>query len=176
MSRATLPEVLLGMRGLLLVCLAGGAATAEAQTVFEAGKFGNWTLHQSEDAGQKICFAVSEPTEKTPPGANRGKVLLYVSAWTKDGIKTEVSVKQGYPIKPGSEVAVTVGADSFQLFAKDERAFVADQASELKLVEVMKGGATLTVAGTSARGTATLDTYSLTGLTQALEAMAASCP
>jgi invasion protein IalB len=149
---------------------------ARAQTAVETGKFGAWRLHQSDEGGNKLCFAATPPQETAPPGANRGKILLYVSAWPTDGVKSEVSVKLGYPIKSGSEVAVTVGTDVFKLFPKEERAFVADQTEELKLIDAMKKGAKLVVEATSERGTATTDTYSLSGLTQALQAMATSCP
>jgi hypothetical protein len=147
-----------------------------AQNAVETGRFGNWILHQSNAAGHRICFAATEPKAKEPAGANRAKTLLYISAWPKEGVKSEFSVKLGYPIKSGSEVTVLVGNDAFKLFAKDERAFVADETDELKLIEAMKKGSKLVVQATSERGTATTDTYSLTGLGQALQAMAASCP
>ncbi len=149
---------------------------ARAQTAVEAGKFSDWSLNLATEANQKLCFAATLPRTKEPPGANRGKALLYISAWPKDGIKSEVSVKLGYKIKPDSEITVAVGDDTFKLFANDERAFVADATDELKLLEAMKKGSKLTVKATSARGTATTDTYSLSGLGQALQALAQRCP
>ena len=93
-----------------------------------------------------------------------------------DGVKAEISVKLGYPIKTGSDITVMVGNDTFTLFPKEERAYVADATEELKLIEAMKKGSKLTVQATSERGTATTDTYSLAGLSQALQALAAACP
>lgn len=167
---ATLPT-LLALAGVFLAPLA-----AWAQTAVEAGKFSDWSLNLANDADQNICFAATLPRTKEPPGANRGKTLLYISAWPKDGIKSEVSVKLGYKIKPGSEIIVVVGDDTFKLFPNDERAFVADATEELKLLEAMKKGTKLVVKATSARGTATTDTYSLVGLGQALQALAQRCP
>jgi hypothetical protein len=85
-------------------------------------------------------------------------------------------VKLGYPIKTPSTVTVSVGDESFKLFPKDERAYVADTTEEMKLVEALKKGSTASVAATSTRGTDTTDTYSLTGVTQALQALATNCP
>jgi hypothetical protein len=149
---------------------------AVAQTAVELGRYGDWSLHQGDQEGHRICFAASQPKEKSPPGANRAKTLLYVSAWPKEGVKSEISVKLGYPIKSGSEVTVTVGNDVFKLFPKEERAYVDDQTEELKLIEAMKKGSKLVVQATSERGTATTDVYSLAGLSQALQVMTQTCP
>jgi invasion protein IalB len=152
------------------------ASVASAQTAVETGRFGNWIVHQSAGGGSKICFAASLPKVKEPATANRAKIVLYISAWPKEGVKSEISIKMGYPIKAGSTVAVTIGSDAFNLFAKDDRAYVADPTEELKLIEAMKKGSKLTVQGSSEKGTVTTDTYSLGGLGQAMQALAAACP
>jgi invasion protein IalB len=103
--------------------------------------------------------------------------LFYISAWPKDGVKAEVSVKLGFPVKSGSDVKVSIDKDSFKLFPKDERAFVADATQELKLIEAMKKGTRLKVEAKGERGTTTTtDTYSLSGFSQAIQALAAACP
>lgn len=173
MPPSSLPILLAGL--VLLWAPPLGAQEPET-TALETGKFGDWIVHQNAGDGPKICFAASQPKIKEPAGANRSKIVLYVSAWPKEGVKSEVSIKLGYPIKPDSPVAVTVGADAFELFAKDDRAYVSDPTEELKLVEAMKKGATLTVQATSTRGTQTKDTYSLQGVGQALAALAEACP
>lgn len=151
-------------------------AAQSAEGAVETGRYGQWILHQSTGDDPKICFAASQPQTKEPAGANRSAIVFYVSAWPKDGIKSEVSIKLGYPIRPDSPVTVTVGSDEFQLFAKDDRAYVADPTEELKLIEAMKKGSSLVVKATSARGTDTTDTYSLQGVTRALQEMASACP
>jgi invasion protein IalB len=148
---------------------------ANAQTTTVEGTFGAWSLYANDNTGAKLCFAAAAPTEKKPATANRGPTLLYVSAWPKDGIRSEVSVKLGYPVKPDSTVTVTIGTDTFSLFAKDERAYVADPTQELKLVEALKKGSKADVTATSARGTETTDTYTLSGLTQALTELSKTC-
>jgi invasion protein IalB len=153
--------------------IAASPLTAAAQGAVETGRYGAWIMHQSADAASKICFAATLPTAKEPAGANRAKTLLYVSAWPKEGVKAELSIKLGYRIK--GDITVTVGNDAFTLFPKDDRAYVADATDELKLIEAMKKGSKLTVQATSERGTATTDTYSLAGLSQALQALAAAC-
>jgi invasion protein IalB len=161
----------------ILIAAFAVAPDATAQgTALETGKFGDWIVHQNAGSGPKICFAASLPKLKEPAGANRAKIVLYVSAWPKEGVKTEFSVKLGYTIKAGSPVAVSVGTDAFELFSKDDRAYVADPTEELKMIEAMKSGQTVVVKATSAKGTATTDTYSLKGLDKALQAVATACP
>jgi len=161
-------------RAALVVAMLNGAPAA-AEGAVETGRFGEWSLNLSEGPSSKLCFAATEPKSKEPAGANRTKTVFYVSAWPKEGVKSEISVKLGFPIKTGSQVTVTVGKDAYKLFAKEERAFVADATQELKLIEAMKKASKMVVQATSERGTATSDTYSLSGLNQALAAMATSC-
>lgn len=149
------------------------AARAEGVTV--AGTFGAWSLYKSESKTHKICFVAAAPEDKKPAKANRATVLFYISAWPKDGVRSEVSVKLGYQIKAKSPVKVAIGEQSFELFGKDERAFVADATDELKLIEQLKKGSKMTVDGISERGTETSDTYSLAGISQALQQMAGEC-
>lgn len=142
----------------------------------KTGTAGDWILHQNAGDGPKTCFAATLPRTKEPAGANRAKVVLYVSAWPKDGVKSEFSVKLGYRIKPDTPVTATIGSDAFKLFADEDRAYVADASEELKLIEAMKRSPRLVVQATSTRGTQTTDTYSLAGLGQALQAIASACP
>jgi len=160
----------------LIVLVAASAVAAGEQTAVEVSKSGDWIVHQSAGDGPKICFAVASPKLREPAGANRAKTLLYVSMWPKQGVKSEVSIKLGYQIKSGTEVAVSVGTDTFRLFGKEDRAYIANPTEELKLIAAMKSGQKLVVRATSERGTATTDTYSLAGLGQAMQAMAAACP
>lgn len=163
-----------GILAAALCCLMPSQAASQGAN--KLGAFGNWSLNATPDAANKTCFAATSPTLKEPAGANRAPVVLYISAWPKDGVKSEISIKLGYKVKTGSDVVVTIGTATYTLFAKDDRAFVADATQELKLLDEMRKGAKLQVQATSERGTSTIDTYSLAGLTQAMKALAQSCP
>lgn len=174
MMKTRLKLRLFALAALTAAGLSGPPETAAATVV--AGQFGDWALHINETGATKICFAAAEPKEKLPQGTNRATTVFYVSAWPKEGVKGEVSVKLGFPIKSQSMVAVLVGKDEFKLFSKEERAFVSDATQELKLIESMKKGSGLVVKATSERGTATTDTYSLNGFAQAIQELAKACP
>jgi len=149
---------------------------ANAQTVALVDHQGTWSLYADTASPKQVCFVAAAPQAVEPIGANRGPIYFYISAWPKDGIKLEPSIKAGYPVKPDKDMTVTIGSDIFKLFGKGDRGFVNDPTEELKLIESMKKGSSAIVKGVSAKGTGTTDTYSLSGLAQALDKMAATCP
>lgn len=153
----------------------GDQPPAQAETRI-IGRFNNWILYAHEGGQAQICFAAAQPMTTEPSGARREPIFFYITAWPKDGVRSEVSVKIGYRFKSSSAVTVTVGASRFNMFTVEDRAFVADPTEELKFVEAMKKAPAMVVQGVSERGTATRDMYSLSGLAQAIQALAAGCP
>ncbi len=151
------------------------ASPAYAQTAKLLDTFKDWQVFVHEANDEKVCFAASAPKEKAPKGVNRGSVFLYLTTWKKDDVRNEVSIKVGYTFKPESVPVVTVGSDTFELYAKDDKAFMRDPAEERKLIDAMKKGSTLTMTGLSSRGTKTEDSYSLYGLTAALGEVEKAC-
>ncbi len=107
--------------------------------------------------------------------AKRTPVVFYVTAWKKDGVRNEISVKLGYSIKPKSTAAVTAGGASFTLPSDDDKAYTKDLADEQKLLAAMSGGGSMVVKATSAKGTATTDQYSLEGLAAAVQKAQQAC-
>ncbi len=158
---------------LAFAAFSGPALAQNAAMVMK--EFGTWSLHQSRDASHNICYAVSKPTRKKPKKANRAAILFYVSAWPKDGVRNQISVKLGYPIDVKKPVTIQINANTFKLLARDERAYVYDATQELKLLEAIKNGSQMVVKATSKRGTQTTDTYSLKGASSALKSLTENC-
>jgi hypothetical protein len=140
-------------------------------------KIGDWSVFIHEDTGGRVCFAASAPTDMEPKSAaaKRTPVVFYVTAWQKDGVRNEISVKLGYSIKPKSAAAVTAGGRSFTLPSDDDKAYTKDLADEQKLLAAMAGGGAMVVKATSAKGTATTDQYSLEGLAAAVQKAQQAC-
>lgn len=150
-------------------------ATGSANAAKLVEKSGNWSMFVHDAAQKKICFIASQPASSTPKDAKREQAFFYVSAWPKDGVKSEVSVLLGYPVKKGSTVTVTIGSASFKLFPQDDKAFVADPTDELKLIEAMKRGSSMEIAASAEGGFDTQDKYSLSGITAALKKLTGKC-
>ena len=85
----------------------------------------------------------------------------------------------GYQYKDNSKVTVQVGSDKFTFFTKNDDgaggAWVEQQPDEVRLIEAMKSNGEAIVTGISKRGTMTHDTYSLSGLSDALDKIHSSC-
>jgi hypothetical protein len=147
---------------------------AFAQDVALLEKFSDWSAYAAT-GNPKVCFAVAKPKEINPKAVKRGPIFFYISRWPGDNVVDEVSVKMGYPFSEGAKATATIGTAKFELFTKDEGAFVEKPDMETKLIEAMKAGSTMKIDGRSARGTNTSDTYSLKGLSDALERAAKEC-
>lgn len=151
------------------------ASPAYAQTAKLLETFRDWQVFVHEANDEKVCFAASAPKDKEPKGVNRGSVFMYLTTWQKDNVRNELSVKVGYTFKPESTPVVSVGSETFELYSKDDKAFMRDPAEERKLLDAMRKGVTLTMSGLSSRGTKTEDSYSLLGLTAALGHIEKAC-
>ena len=154
--------------------LALSAAPALTQEVKLLQKYKDWSVYTADNSG-KVCFAVSQPKSSTPKNVRRGPIYFYVSHYPSDKVAGEISVKMGYPFPPGGKATVIIGNDKYELFTKDEGAFVEKTEDEGKLVTSMKAGNAMKVTGRSARGTNTTDNYSLSGATAALERIVKEC-
>jgi len=137
--------------------------------------FSAWTLYAHSGSPGDICFITSQPRETKPADVQRERAYFYVSSWTKDGIRGQISVLLGYDLEDQTPITVTVGSRRFKMFAKDDKGFVGDATSELQLLDAMKRGNFMTVTAKTKDGTQTIDTYSLIGATAAVNSLANGC-
>ena len=161
-----------------LVALAPGLAAAAPEPSVEAqalGKFKDWDTYKLTRNGETTCYAVSNPKETTPKNLTRDQVFFMISNWPGRKITGEPSVIAGYAYRDGSTVELRVGSAKFELYTKDDSAWFVDGTDEKKFVTAMKTGSSMTVKGTSARGTITTDKYSLSGISSALDKINTAC-
>lgn len=154
-----------------------GVNTATAQTPSKIGTFRDWTAYSlalGEKKG-KLCYAAATPKTSLPTGLNRDPTYFMISTRPAENVANEVNIIIGYPFKDDSKVAVEVDTQKFNLFTKEDGAWVESAAEELALIGALKRGSQLVVKGTSRRGTNTTDTYSLAGITAALDAVVKGC-
>jgi invasion protein IalB len=151
-------------------------AAAEAEKARLLEKSDDWSVFVHEGADGKVCFASSTPKDMEPKGARRSTVYFYVTTWQKDGVRNEVSVKLGYPLKADSTPVVTVGDATFEMFPREDKAFIKNPVDERKLLQTMLASGSMVVKATSARGTDTTDQYSLIGMSKAIKKLEEVCP
>ncbi|MEM8792380.1 MAG: invasion associated locus B family protein [Pseudomonadota bacterium] len=158
---------------------------ANAQTQANVGVHKDWSVFVSGEGAAKNCWIVSRPTAKTATKGGkttqvrRGDIFLMVSVRPGDGVKNEVSFFAGYPFKAGSEVELTVGSNRLTMFTGDgdldEIAWLPTAQDDDRAVSRFRAGARAQIKGLSARGTTTIDTFSLSGFTAAINSAKEKC-
>ena len=141
------------------------------------GQYGDWGAYSASPGGKKICFAIAKPSssETNPPSRPRNPAYMFISSRPTDKVSNEVSIIIGYPFKLNSEATVEIGSTSFALYTQQDGAWIKNAADEAHMVEAMRAGQSAVVKGMSAKGTRTTDTFSLRGLSQALDRTNQDC-
>ncbi|MGV8937500.1 MAG: invasion associated locus B family protein [Allorhizobium sp.] len=152
---------------LTLTLASTGMAAAQSPTRIE--QFQAWGAYSYKASGGTVCYVLSVPTAKEPAAVNHGDIFFIVSQRPGQNISYEPQAMMGYALKESSKVNVTIDAKNFVMFVKETAAWVENAAEEPALVAAMKSGKAMTVKATSARGTATSYTYSLSGISAALK-------
>lgn len=156
-------------------------APALADTPKVLGAFKSWTALTVGTGDNKSCYIIARPQSSLPAKAKRDPIGFLVTDWPARKAKAEPQVVPGYPYKDGSTVTAEVGGDKFDFFTKNDNdngdgdAWIKSPADEARLVAAMRGGQTLIITGISKRGTMTHDTYSLDGVSDALDKIHAEC-
>jgi hypothetical protein len=135
----------------------------------------SWTAYSAPEKGGQICYVVGEPSKSEPQGVKRDPVHLLVTHNTADKTSGVVSFVAGYGFKDGSAAELDVGGKKFSLFTKDDTAWARDSATDKAIVEAMLKAKQAVIKGGSARGTATTDTYVLTGFSHVLGEIDKAC-
>src|SRR5580700_739647 len=141
------------------------------------GQYGEWGAYTASPGGKKLCFAIAKPTssQTNPPDRPRNPTYMFISSRPADKVANEVSIITGYPFKPGSEASAAIGSTTYALYTQQDGAWIKNAAEEAQMVDAMRGGQTAVVKGTSAKGTESTDSYSLKGLSQALDRVGQEC-
>jgi len=149
------------------------ATAAKEPTVL--GEFNDWAAYAYKKDGGTVCYIVSQPKTSTPKGVKRDPVFFLVTHRTKDHVKDEVNTIIGYSFKKNSIAKVDIDGKRFDLFTDNDGAWADSSAHDSQVVAAMKAGIKMKVTGTSDRGTVTVDTYSLSGVTAAMSKIDSAC-
>ncbi len=141
------------------------------------GQFGTWGAYTATPNGKKVCFALAKPSSSktNPPNRPRDPAYAFVSTRPAEKVANEVSIMIGYTLKPGSESTLEVGGASYAMYTQGDGLWIKNAAEEERMVEAMRKSADVVVKAVSTKGTETTDTFSLKGLSQALDRVAQDC-
>ena len=159
----------------LAISVTAGAPALSASSI---GSFKQWNAYTSTEADGKMCFIASQPTESkySRTVSGRDPVFFMVTTIPTKSIRNEASTVIGYPFADNTKVTVSIDGAQFVMFTDKDSAWIENPSQEPDLIAAMRKGRSMTVEGTSRRGTVSTDTYSLSGVTAALDAIAKECP
>ena len=149
----------------------GFIGAASAQSPSQIGKFQAWGAYSYVSGGGKVCYVLTVPATKKPDAVDHGDNFFLVSQKPGQNVSFEPQFMAGYELKANTKVTLTIDAKNFSLFTSGKSAWMENAAEEPQLLAAMKGGQSMSISATSKRGTATSYTYSLSGISKALDAV-----
>jgi hypothetical protein len=152
--------------------LAGSALAQQNQQLL--GQFTDWAAYSATTGGDKVCFAISQPKRRAPEGLNRDPAYFFVTNRPSDKVRGEISMQVGFPMKAGEPAQLTIGSANFDLVTQGERAWTNGKDDD-RIVAAMRAGSDMTIKSNSTRNHLTTDTYSLSGVSAALDKINQEC-
>jgi invasion protein IalB len=141
------------------------------------GQYGDWGAYWASPNGRKVCFSIAKPktAQTNPAGRKRDQAYVFISTRPAENVRNEISVIIGYPFKDKTDATAEIGADKFAMYTLNDGAWIKNVAEEARMVDAMRKGTDLTVKGVSGHGTESTDSYSLKGLSQAVDRAGQEC-
>ena len=155
-----------------LILLSTFAVTpVAAQSVQALGDFRDWAAYSAADGAGQVCFAMSKPTDVSPPVDGYTQAYLYLTQRPAQGISNEINLVAGFNFAPDQPATLTVGSTSFDLFTQKDAAWLLDASQNDNLAGALRAGSTVTIEGTTEKGILVTETFSLSGATAASRAI-----
>jgi len=158
---------------IVLFLSAGSAHAADRKLL---GTFNAWDAFTIGSGKSKECFMASVPKSSQPGNVTHGQVYATVAHKPERKVRDEVNIVVGYDFSANSDVRVTIGGTSIDMFTAGKEAWADSPAKDAQLVAAMKRGSEMTVKGKSGRGTNTTYLFSLMGFSAAYGAISQACP
>tara|TARA_B100001057_G_scaffold357581_1_gene359612 strand:- start:1004 stop:1516 length:513 start_codon:yes stop_codon:yes gene_type:complete len=146
-----------------------------ASDLKKVGKFKDWEVMVMTEASGKVCFAQSIPVLQAPKKDKRD-ARLFVTFRPGEKISNEISTTSGYEFNKNNTVLATSGNNKFKFDIKQQGfAWMTSNKKEKIMVKIMKKGSRIMVTGYNAKGSQTIDHYSLLGFTKAYSTAKKAC-
>jgi Invasion associated locus B (IalB) protein len=136
--------------------------------------FHDWGAYVAQGR-DKTCYALASPKERAPSTLKRDPAYVFISSRPSENVRNEVSIIMGFAMNDKAEAKAEIGNASYDLIAKGTNAWVKNPAQENQFIDALKKGSKLIVKAPSTKGSVTTDTYSLAGLSQALDRVRKEC-
>src|ERR1700691_1741941 len=161
--------------------------------------YGDWSVFPSPAGESPIFYNFAPPKHRAPADIKRDPAYAFISERPSERVRNEVSFIMGFEVSappPASDAkdkkkpdakerksrnevvspTAVIGDAEFELLPKGNDVWVKNAAEESQLIDEMRRGAKLTIKAASKKGTVTIDSYSLTGFSQAIDRALKDCP
>ena len=170
-------HIAIGVAALLAASAAHAAADQSAP--HRVAVKGGWSVFQS--ASPTECWATSAPKSSVNTrngkvaNVNRGGIQLFVTFRHGGDPDGGLSFTGGYPFADKTPPVMAVGGQEYPFITQGEWAWPKIRASQSGLLDALKQGMEATITAYSARGTKTADTFTLQGLSAAIDEAKSRC-
>lgn len=154
---------------------AASTDTKKAGKPTQLASYGDWGVFLAQGEKSKTCYTLAAPKDRSPSGLKRDPAYVFISNRPGDNVRQEISIIMGFAVKEGAAARAEIGSSGFDLVAKGANAWIKNQAQEPQFVDALKKGSKLVVKAPSLKGHITIDSYSLAGLSQALDRIEKEC-
>lgn len=134
------------------------------------GVFGDWGAFR--DPGQR-CYAIS--MAESGGGSRDYQPFASVGTWPNRQVRGQFHVRLSRVIGEGSAITLHVGRQDFTLTGGGGDAWAQDKAMDAAIVAAMRVASRMTVTSRGNDGRAFTDSYSLSGVVNALDAATVGC-
>jgi len=139
------------------------------------GSYGDWRVYSRFDGQQKLCYVVSDAKSKSPSHVRHGDIHFIVANWKSGAAFEQPSFMADFGLKSSNPPRLRVNGSQYPMFVSQNEAFIAERDDEESLIKNMRAGSTMRVDAVSMRGTNVTYTFSLQGVTAALEKAQSAC-
>ncbi len=136
------------------------------------GKYDDWKVATHVEAGQLVCYMLTQASSSVPPVSGRGDVTLTVTQ-RPGATRDAVAISTGIAYPPNASVAVQADTNAFEFYTAARSAFSRD--GHASVVAFQKAKQVLARSPNPKGGTVT-DQFSLKGFNPAYTAMNKACP
>jgi len=135
---------------------------------------GKWEVYVQ--AGKaRLCYALTKAQKRSPANLKDVDGFIFISTRPAQNVRNEVAVKMGVDLKQDAKPTVTVGTQKFAMVANGSDLFVENAAEERPFVAALRKGSEIVVRAVSRRGNDITDSYSLAGISAALDTVQKEC-
>ncbi|MGQ0526823.1 MAG: invasion associated locus B family protein [Alphaproteobacteria bacterium] len=161
------------MTALCLLAAAPALASSTSPRLLQV--YEDWDAYVMIEGSDTVCYMASKPKSSNGKYDKRGDVFALITHRPSENSRNVFSYLAGYIYRPGADAVIKIDETEYPLFTQDDIGWAPDADTNSKIAQAMKNGKTMTVRGTSTKGTETVDTFSLKGSSAAYERIGREC-